>query len=88
MCWTNIISPRASVSFLRDFIDSVPLNKVSAFGGDYLFPDAVPGHLMMAKENVAEALADCVTQGLFDEEKALLMGKRFFYDNPKAIFQI
>jgi hypothetical protein len=88
MCWTNIISPRASVSFLRDFIDSVPLNKVSAFGGDYLFPDAVPGHLMMAKENVAEALADCVTQGLFDEKRALQMGKRFFYDNPKAIFQI
>ncbi|MHB8277350.1 MAG: amidohydrolase family protein [Candidatus Humimicrobiaceae bacterium] len=39
MCWAHIVSPNTSVASLLEWIDTVPLNKISAFGEDYLFVD-------------------------------------------------
>ncbi len=88
MCWAHIVSPNASVASLLEWIDTVPLNKISAFGGDYLFIDGVYGHLQLAKKNVAKALSIKVEEGLFDIDKAKEISKMFFYDNPKEIFKL
>lgn len=48
MYWAHIISPNASINSLLEWIDTVPLNKISAFGGDYCFIDGVYGHQYMA----------------------------------------
>ncbi len=88
MCWAHIVSPNASVAAIVEWIDTVPLNKISAFGGDYLFIDGVYGHQYLARENVAKALALKVREGLFDVDRAKEIGKLFFYDNPKHIFSI
>ena len=37
MCWAHIVSPNASVNALLEWFDTVPLNKISAFGGDIHF---------------------------------------------------
>ena len=88
MCWTHIISPNASVGSLLEWIDTVPLNKISAFGGDYAFVDAVYGHLQLAKENVARALSIKITEGLYNISKAKETAKMFFYTNPKTIYRL
>ncbi|MCL4416684.1 MAG: amidohydrolase [Actinobacteria bacterium] len=86
MCWAHIISPNASVNVLLELIDTVPLNKISAFGGDYLFVDGVLGHQYLARENIAKALSKKVSEDLFDMDKAKEISKMFFYDNPIKIF--
>jgi predicted TIM-barrel fold metal-dependent hydrolase len=88
MCWAHIISPSASVAALGDFLDAVPYNKISAFGGDYLFVDGVYGHLEIARQNVSSVLADKVEKGVFTEAKALEIAKALFYDNPKRILKL
>lgn len=88
MCWAHIMSPYASVEALNDFLDAVPYNKISAFGGDYCFADAVYGHLYLARQNVARTLAGKVELGVFSEDKAVDIAKALFYDNPKRIFQL
>lgn len=88
MCWAHIVSPNASVNFLLEFIDTVPLNKITAFGGDYLFVDGVYGHLVLAKKNVAEALSIKVRGNLFDIEYAKEIARKMFYDNPINIFRL
>jgi predicted TIM-barrel fold metal-dependent hydrolase len=88
MCWAHIVSHNASVNSLLEWFDSVPLNKISAFGGDYLFIDGVYGHLKLAQQNVAKALAIKVEEGLFDIEKAKEISGMLFYDNPKKIFRL
>jgi len=88
MCWAHIISPQASISAMVEWIDSVPLSKISAFGADYSFVDAVYGHQQLARENVARALACKVDEGLFDVDKACEIAKLWFYDNPMRIFQL
>jgi predicted TIM-barrel fold metal-dependent hydrolase len=85
MCWAHIISPQASINMLMEWIDTVPVNKISAFGGDYLFIDAVVGHQYIARKNVSIALANKVEEGVFDIEKAKKIAGQLFYDNPYRI---
>lgn len=86
MCWAHIISPEASVRALVEWLDVVPANKISAFGGDYCFIDGVYGHAVLARENVARALAEKVGNRCFDLERAKEICQWVFVDNPKAIF--
>jgi hypothetical protein len=88
MCWAHILSPNASVNALMEWIDAVPLNKISAFGGDYLFVDAVVGHQHMARMNVCNALARKVEEGVIDTEWAKRIARQLFYENPCAIFSL
>ena len=87
LCWAHVVAPDMVVRTLKEAIDMVPLNKVFAFGADYvLFIEKVYGHLLMAKENVAIALGDRVDRDLMgmDEAKQVLRG--WFYENPKAFY--
>jgi len=88
MCWAHIISPAASMQALDDFLDAVPYNKISAFGGDYVLVDGVYGHLYMARQNVSRVLARKVEYGVFSFEKAIDIAQALFYDNPVRIFKL
>jgi hypothetical protein len=88
MCWAHIVSPEASVRALVEFLDAVPANKISAFGGDYLFPDGVYGHQFIARDNVAKALAAKVADGCFDLDRAKEICRWLLVDNPKRIFKL
>lgn len=88
MCWAHIISPAASVNALYEWVDSVPFNKIIAFGGDYLIIDAVYGHQYMARINVSKSLAYKVEEGVFGADEAKQIAKMLFYDNPKRIFKL
>ena len=88
MCWAHIISPAACVNALIEWIDSVPYNKITAFGGDYLLVDAVYGHQYLARINVSKSLAHKVEEGIFSTDEAKNIAKSLFYDNPKRIFKL
>jgi hypothetical protein len=88
MCWAHIISPAACVNALIEWIDSVPYNKITAFGGDYLLVDAVYGHQYLARVNVSKSLAHKVEEGIFSTDEAKHIAKALFYDNPKRIFKL
>lgn len=88
MCWAHIISPNACIMALDEWLDVLPVNKISAFGGDYLFVDAVCGHMVIAKQNVCRVLAKKITEGIFDEDRALQIASMLFYNNPKDIFKL
>ena len=84
--WVHIISPTAAVNAMVEYLDSVPANKISGFGGDFLFVDGVYGHQYMARENIARALTMKIHQGVFDLARAKEVAKMLLFDNPVAIF--
>ncbi len=86
MCWGHIISPEAARRALVEWLDAVPANKISAFGGDYCFVDGVYGHQKLARQNVAMALATKVHDGSFDLDRAREIAGWLFVDNPTRIF--
>ncbi|HHW09167.1 MAG TPA: amidohydrolase family protein [Firmicutes bacterium] len=88
MAWMHIISPTQSRSALSEWLDLVPNTKIFAFGGDYSIVEKVFGHLLMARENVADVLAEKVTRGEYTHDEALLVARRLFYDNPKEFYRL
>jgi hypothetical protein len=88
MCWAHIVSPEASINALVEWLDSVPVNKISAFGGDYLFVDGVYGHQHIARVNVSKSLTRKVGEGLIDLDRAKEISEMLFYKNPLNIFKL
>ena len=88
MSWAHVISPEACVRAVVEWLDAVPANKISAFGGDYLFVDGVYGGACLARRNIARSLACKVDQGSFDLDRAKEICRWFFVDNPKRIFRL
>lgn len=89
LTWCPIISQQQTVLALDEIIDLVPLNKVIAFGGDYrVAVQEVYGHLVLAREAVAMALARRVEAGDFERQEALRIARMWFYDNPVRIYAL
>ena len=88
MCWAHIVSPEASVRALEEWLDAVPYNKISAFGGDYAIVDAVYGHQVLARRNVSRTLGRKISEGCFDVQTARVIARRLLYDNPMEIFRL
>jgi predicted TIM-barrel fold metal-dependent hydrolase len=86
-CWTHAISPRCTAAMLDEALDTVPVNKITAFGGDYGHPvEHVYGHLVLARQDVAKALAGRIAGGQMSEAEALGIARRWFYDNTKDLY--
>jgi len=88
-CWTHIISQEFAVRALDEALDLIPANKILAFGGDYGRPvEKVYGHLVMAREDVARALAKRVQAGRMSEHEALETARKWFWHNPIELYRL
>ena len=85
-CWAHVLSPTAARRALREFLDTVPSNKISLFGGDYWFPELSYAHLVMARRNLTAVLADLVQERICTEDQALELGRMLLRDNPENLF--
>jgi len=90
LCWSHIVSPYMTRSALLEYIDIVPVNKIMAYGGDYntRAVEKAWGHLVIAKENIAQVLATLVVEGRVTKEEAVELAKMWFYDNPMEIYRL
>lgn len=88
MCWAQIVSPPACIHSLGEWLETIPYNKIMAFGGDHCFIDGVVGHQLLAKQNVAKALTQKITEGLFDFNEACKIAECLFYSNPIELFRL
>jgi uncharacterized protein len=88
-CWTHIISQRFAVTGLDEAVDLVPMNKILIFGGDYITGvEKAYGHLVMAREDIAEVFARRIREGLITESQALDLAQRWFWDNPRDLYNL
>lgn len=85
-CWAHIISPVGSRRALDEYLETMPLNKILGFGGDYRYPELSYAHARMARANVAQVLAAKVEAGLFTETQALDAGRLLLRENALRLF--
>jgi len=88
MAWTHLMSPEISRRALRTWIDMVPINKVLGFGGDYSVVEKIYGHLELAKQNIARALAAKIDGDGMPLERARAWIQALLWDNPKEVFRL
>ncbi|RLE97590.1 MAG: hypothetical protein DRJ63_08965 [Thermoprotei archaeon] len=89
LCWSHIVSSHMTVSGLLEYFDIVPINKIIAFGGDYLVYsfEKVVGHLRIAEENIAQVLSKLVEEKRISSlNEALEVARMLFYENPVKIY--
>jgi len=88
MVWAHVLSPKASVLSLEEWLETIPYHKIIGFGADSCFIDGVAGQRWMAIHNIAVALENKVKSGLFTEKKACELAKAVLYDNPIELYHI
>ena len=86
MSWIHIYSPEACVQALREWLRMVPANKILGFGDDLYWVDTIYGHLLMARQNVAAALASLIADGVLGESQALDTARLLLLENPAALY--
>jgi hypothetical protein len=86
MCWLHIISSSRARLALSEWLDSVPENKILAFGGDYLFVEGVYGHSIMAREDVARVLSEKVEEKSMTIEEAKAVARKLLRENAIKLF--
>jgi uncharacterized protein len=87
-CWLAIIAPTVLRRQLHEWLDTVPHNKIQAFGGDYFMPELAYAHSLMAKEAVADVLTERVEAGYLTEEDAPVLARRLLAENGIALFKL
>jgi len=88
LCWVHIISPWVARQTLHEWIETVPANKVFAFGGDYIFVEGAYAHAVMARNNVAQVLSEKVEAGYLTETEAMTMAHKLLCDNASRFFRL
>jgi hypothetical protein len=88
MCWSAIISPSYSKRYLHEWLETVPANKIMAFGGDYGMVECIYGHAVMARRIVASVLIEKVADGYFSEKEAIRISKRLLRENALEVFKL
>jgi hypothetical protein len=88
LCWLYIISPSAGARMLHEAIETVPANKIFAFGGDFIIPEGAYGHSRMARQVVSRVLVEKVEEGWLSEEEAAGLARKILRENPVALFKL
>jgi len=88
LCWVHVISPWVARQTLHEWIETVPANKIFAFGGDYIFVEGAYAHSRMARDNVARVLAEKVETGYLAEDEAVGLAHKLLRENAARFFRI
>lgn len=87
-CWAWIFNPPAARRALSDMLETIPLNKIHGFGGDFVFVEGTYGHAVITRREIARVLAEKVQEGRFTEEYAVRAAQRILRDNPMENFRV
>jgi len=86
LTWVQIIVPEGAREGLTHMLDTVPVNKIHAFGGDAMSPETIWGALEVARENVAHVLAGKIETGHMTEVQAAAVAEKLMNGNARSIF--
>ena len=88
-CWLHDISPSGYRSALTTWVETVPLNKIFAWGGDHnVILEMSYGSLLRAKGLVADVLTDLVEREYLNLELALTVARKILHDNGVEFWRL
>ncbi|MHB9024660.1 MAG: amidohydrolase family protein [Armatimonadota bacterium] len=85
-CWNHMGLPAVTRRVLGEMVDCIPCNKLMAFGADFGYIDGVYGHQVLARRNVAAALAQKVDEGFYTMGEAEFLATRLLRENAIDLF--
>lgn len=88
LCWLYVISPSYAERYLNEWLETVPANKIMAFGGDYENVENIYGHLLFAKEVIGNVLIEKMKSHYFSEDEVLKIARMILHDNAVNLFKL
>jgi len=88
LCWAWSIDPYSACDFVRRMIHAVPANKLFAFGGDTIWPNAAFAYSIQARQWLTRALEAEVDDGLLAEPQAIALATRWMRTNQEECFDL
>jgi len=86
MCWLHIVSPSRARAALSEWLETVPVNKIMGFGGDYVHVEGTYGHSVIARENIARVLSDKVDDQSMTLDEAKVVARKLLRENALKLF--
>lgn len=86
LCWAWSINPRQSSDFVRQWIHSVPINKLFGFGGDAFLPAQTVGFAMQTRKWLARTLQSEIDADTINPSEACMIAQRLMTDNQRDVF--
>jgi predicted TIM-barrel fold metal-dependent hydrolase len=87
-CWLHVIDPRYSRRVLADALVTVPHSKIHGFGGDYGRLEHACAHLVVARDNIAAALAEMVDDDWLDMDEARQVAADWLFNNANEFYRL
>jgi hypothetical protein len=81
MNWTYSISPSYAAGYLDEWLETVPVSKIMAFGGDQRCVENTYGELKIAKKIISDVLIAKVRNGYLNEKEAMDVARMILHDN-------
>ncbi|MGD9555420.1 MAG: amidohydrolase family protein [Mangrovibacterium sp.] len=86
LAWSASISPSYTQRYIQEFLETVPNNKIVAFGGDCHTPEGVYAASVMARETVENTLIVMVRSGYISEKEAMVIIEKLLRTNAIEIY--
>ena len=86
--WLAYIAPAAYRRALGEWLDSVPMNKILAFGADCLHIEQTLGALILTHRQLTRALTDKITESGWSESMALECASRVLSRNALELYRL
>jgi uncharacterized protein len=86
--WLAYISPRAYEQAMGEWLDSVPMNKILAFGADCLHIEQTYGALVLTRQLLSRVMAEKIAGSGWSEALALECAVRLMSKNAAEVYRL
>ena len=88
MNWVYAISPSFSERYLNEWLETVPVSRLMAFGGDAMVAENVYSELKVAKQIISRVLCNKIREGYISEAEARIIAKMILHDNAANLYKL
>ncbi len=88
MNWVYSVSPTYSKRYLSEWLETVPVSRLIAFGGDCMSAENVYSELITARKIITEVLSEKVAEGYLSEPEARIIARMILRDNAAKLYKL
>jgi uncharacterized protein len=86
LCWIQQVSFKLYKDVLALALETLPSNKIFAFGGDNFILECTYGSQKIARRLISEIMYEKVRDGYFTFDETIKIAEKILYSNPKTVY--
>lgn len=88
MNWLFSLSPTYIERYLNEWLETVPVSRLMAFGGDLMVVENVYAELEIARKIISDVLCNKVKDGYMSEDESKIVARKILFDNAAKVYNL